>query len=175
MAFRLVLFCVLMAAGCMGADVAPPDERPSTAVGRAGVSMQLPAGWRSLPPNDGNVTDPLTRVAISSGPLRSTGFHCHTQITNYAPRRDGVSVVVVEWAETSNGESPLRPAIFDQQALPLRRGQIECFLGDGGGVQFAIRNRTFGAYLLAGEQAAAQLVDEARGALDTLRVEARRG
>jgi hypothetical protein len=168
---RLVLLCVASLAGCGGANAAPPDERPHVEAGTAGVTLVLPEGWQALVRDDGNIVDPVTRIAIASGPLRDPVPDCETQITRYAPRRDGVSVVVLEWSEPSNGELPLRPTIFDQQALPLRRGEIVCFQGDGGAVQFETRNRTFGAYLLVGEQADAELVAEARRALDTLRIE----
>jgi hypothetical protein len=175
MACRLVLVCVATLAGCAGADAAPPDERPYIEAGSAGVTLALPEGWQALPARDGNIVDPLTRVAITSGPLREPVPACETQVTRYAPQADGVSVVILEWKAPYDGTPPRRPPSFDRDALPLRRGDAECFAGDGGIVQFIERGRVFGVYVLVGERAEPDLVADARGALETLRVEPRRG
>jgi hypothetical protein len=175
MRWRLVLACAATLAGCAGADAAPPDERPYLEAGGAGVTLALPDGWQALPPRDGNIVDPLTRVAIASGPLREPVPACETQVTRYAPEADGVSVVILEWKAPYDGTLPRRPPSFDQAALPLRPGDIECFAGDGGIVQFIERGRVFGVYVLVGERAEPDLVGDARGALETLRVETLRG
>jgi hypothetical protein len=173
MALRLVLACAATLAGCAGADAAPPDERPYVEAGSAGVTLALPDGWQALPARDGNIVDPLTRVAITSGPLREPIPGCETQVTRYAPQADGVSVVILEWRAPYDGTLARRPPSFDREALPIRRGDIECFAGDGGIVQFIERERAFGVYLVVGERAKAELVSEARKALDTLRVRPR--
>jgi len=168
----LLVACAVTLAGCAGVDVAP-DARPSTEVGRAGVTIALPDGWRALPPNDGNITDPLTRIAIGSGSLRAQIAGCETQITRYAPQPDSVSLVVVEWKE-ADPSLPRRPSTFGGDALRLQPGTIDCFAPDGGAVQFTERGHVFGVYLLVGERADRSLAQEARRALDTLRIEARR-
>jgi hypothetical protein len=170
MSGRLGLACVATLVGCAGADAAPPDERPYTEVSRAGVTMRLPDRWRSLPPNDGNVIDPLTRVAIASGPLRATLPGCATQITNYAPRPDGAVLVVVEWKPSEDAHPPPRPRRLGE-ALSLRPGAIECFAAEGGSVHFVEHDRVFGMYVMVGARADERLVEEVRAAADTLRVE----
>jgi hypothetical protein len=175
MAWRLVLACAATLAGCAGADAAPPDERPYVDAGTEGVTLALPEGWRALPARDGNIVDPVMRVAIAWGPLREPMPACETQVTRYAPQPDGVSVLILEWKAPYDGTLPRRPPSFDREALPLRRGDIECFAGDGGIVQFVERDRIFGVYVLVGERAEPDLVADARGALETLRVEPRRG
>jgi hypothetical protein len=159
--------------GCLGADAASPDERPYVEARGAGVGIELPEGWHPLNADDGNITDPLTQIAIASGPLRSGGG-CDTQVTRYAPDVQNVALVVLEWKLTDGALPPPRPAEFDRDALPLRDGELECFTGDGGTVQFVEHGRVFGVYLLVGEDADDDLVAAARGALETLRVMPRR-
>jgi hypothetical protein len=169
---RLVLVCAAVVAGCSGADAAPPDEAPSFEVGRAGITLVLPESWRTLPIEDGIVTDPQTRVAVASGPLREPIPGCQTQITRYAPRPGGAAVVVVEWQRSVDARPPPRPAHLGA-VLPLRPGDLECFAADGGTVQFVEHRRVFGVYAMIGARADERLRAEVRRTVDTLRVEPR--
>jgi hypothetical protein len=160
----------LCLSGCLGAEAAPPDERSYVEGRQAGVGIELPEGWHPLNADDGNITDPLTQIAIASGPLRGGGA-CDTQVTRYAPDRENVALVVLEWKTADGALPPPRPAEFDRDTLRLRDGEIECFRGDGGTVQFVENGRVFGVYVLVGEHADDDLVADARAALETLRVE----
>ena len=155
--------------GCLGAEAAPPDERPYVEAGGAGVVLELPEGWHPLNADDQNITDPRTRIAIASGPLRGPGS-CDTPVTRYAPDGQNVALVVFEWKTADGALPPPRPAEFDRETLPLRDGELECFGGDGGTVQFTEQGRVFGVYVLVGEHADDDLVADARAALETLRV-----
>jgi hypothetical protein len=159
----------LCISGCLGAEAAPPDERPYVEARGAGVGIELPEGWHPLNVDDGNITDPRTQITIASGPLRGGGA-CDTQVTRYAPDGDNVALVVLEWKTVDGALPPPRPAEFDDQTLPLRDDELECFGGDGGTVQFVEHGRVFGVYVLVGEHADDDLVAAARGALETLRV-----
>ena len=53
----------------------------------------------------------------------------------------------------------------------MTEGNIECFEGSGGTVQFVDGGREFGAYVLLGPDADPALADEARAVLQTLEVE----
>lgn len=156
--------------GCLGAEAASPDDRPYVEARGAGVGIELPEGWHPLNADDGNITDPHTQIAIASGPLRGTGG-CDTQVTRYAPDAQNVALVVLEWKLADGALPPPRPAEFDRDTLPLRDGELECFRGDGGTVQFEEHGRVFGVYVLVGEHADDDLVTDARAALETLRVE----
>lgn len=74
---RLALFATAarsLAAGCGGqpAPEAPKQPRPAASerTGSAGVTVELPSGWHTTTWNDGNITDPLTRVIAASAPIR---------------------------------------------------------------------------------------------------------
>lgn len=168
----IVLPFALLLAGCTAGDV-DRSPTPTERVGSAGVTVGLPAGWSTAPPQDGNVTDPVTRLVVSSAPLGIGTTPC--QIGGYGMADDAVTLVVVEWAGDPGPRLPPRPARFTSSWLPVQPPPaLECFDGPGGSVQFVQRGRSFGAYLLLGERAPPSLVDEARTVLDTLRVEARR-
>jgi hypothetical protein len=150
--------------------VAPPRA------GSAGVTVALPPGWHATKPVQGNVTNPLTRLAVSSGPIvpRLTG-RCDAQVADYVIPSTAVAIVVVEWTKAIGGmrigdELP-RPGHFTATNLPVRRAPaIECWPGAGGSAQFAARGHTFGAYVLLGRKASPRLADRARAVLDTLRI-----
>jgi hypothetical protein len=145
--------------------------------GSAGVSVALPHGWHAFHPfrgvGPGRFVDPLTRLAVASGPI-GLDLRSSCQVAGYAFPKTAVALVVVEWRHARGAIFPPRPRRFDAHALPIQRPPaIECFDGAGGSVQFADHGRTFGAYLLVGTRARATTVAAARRVLDTLRVEAR--
>jgi hypothetical protein len=140
-------------------------------VGSAGVSVSVPSRWQSIPqrpaPPGSGVTDPVTRVVTASGRIR-LGRGCNQLDYVIAPTT--VALVLVEWVGPTPGARwKPRPARFTSRNLPVRQGLLECF-GRGGGMQFAERGRRFAAYLLVGRRASAASIDQARAALDTLRV-----
>lgn len=161
--------------GCDAGDASRSSEPGSAQgprAGGAGVTVDLPAGWHTTAPVDGNVTDPLTRVAVSSAPLARGSTAC--QIADYAPQPKAVSLVVVEWKTSDYAHPPPRPARFGAAELALRPPPaIECFDGAGGTAQFTEKGRTFGAYVLLGRDAPRRLAAEVRAVLDTLVVRAR--
>jgi hypothetical protein len=145
---------------------------PAARVGTAGVTLVLPAGWRTWEPpaNVPPVSDPVTRVVAISAPFRFAPGGC--QVAAYTFPRDAVAIVVVEWVRpTPHARWPARPGRFTAASLPLRPPPaIECFGGAGGSVEFVDHGRRFGAYLLAGRASSRTLVGRARAVLDTLRV-----
>ena len=160
----LVAVTALLAA-LPGASVA--GERR---VGRAGVTVALPAGWYSAPAGASSVTDPVTRVAVSSAPFRDRNPRCFSRLASYAPPPRGVGLVIVEWQELGQGD-PL-PGPLAAQTLALQPPPaIECFGGAGGSVFFAERARRFGAYVLLGRRAPPVLAEQARAVLATLAVQ----
>jgi hypothetical protein len=146
--------------------------------GSGGVTVALPPGWHSTTPDQGSITNPLTRVVASSGPIgpRLTGT-CHTQVADYTFPASAVAIVVVEWTKPIGGMKigvgPRRPRHFTAANMPVRRPEIECFAGPGGSAQWAERGHSFAAYILLGRKAPASLVARARAVLDTLRVSKR--
>jgi hypothetical protein len=139
-------------------------------VGSAGVTVRLPPGWHSVKRLGG--LDPKERLVVSSKALPLRGSPC--QIAYYAPRRDAVSIVVVEWKPRPDVRLPPRPRRITRSVLGLRRGEIECFGGYGGGVQFREHERNLGVYVMVGLRAPSPLVGRTLAVLSTLRVARRR-
>jgi hypothetical protein len=150
----------------------------SPRTGNGGVTLGLPAGWHSTRPDQGNITQPLTRIVVSSGSIRPrlTGT-CHTQVADYTFPATSVAIVVVEWTKPIGGmkigTGPGRPRHFTAANLPVARPEIECFAGRGGSAQWAERGHSFAAYILLGRKAPTSLAARARAVLDTLRVSSR--
>lgn len=171
----LAAAALTLAAGC-GSEAAPepatpPQAAASARVGSAGATVELLSGWHTTTWGDGNVVDPLTRIVVASAPIQPKDTAC--QVAQYDFAADAVALIVLEWREFMS-TLPERPAHFTSRELPVQAPPaIECFDGSGGSAQFIDQGRTFGAYLLVGPQAPAQLVDEARSVLDTLEVERR--
>ena len=168
---------LLLTAACGGgADATEPAAGPTQRqAGTAGVSVQLPAGWRQTRALSGAVTDPVVRLAVSSGPIGPGSSAC--QVSSYDFPEDEVALVVVEWTTPAllqgTGAMP-RPERFDGGSLPIRKPPaIECFPGSGGSAQFVEAGRLFGAYVLLGRKAPVDLADEARAVLDLLRIDMR--
>jgi len=160
-------------AGVALAVAAPPRA------GSVGVTVQLPPGWHSTKPYQGNITQPLTRIVVSSGPVapRLAGT-CHVQVSDYAFPATAVAIVVVEWTKpisgTKIGTGPRRPRHFTAANLPIHPAPaIECFAGPGGAIEWAERGRSLAAYVLLGRRAPARLATRARAVLDTIRVSPR--
>ena len=147
-----------------------------TRVGAAGVTVALPPAWHSTRPDQGSISNPLTRIVVSSGPIRwDLVDRCQTQVASYVFPKTAVAIVVVEWTKQIGGmkigTGPARPRRFTRANLPLRRPPaIECFAGAGGSIQFAARRHTFAAYVLLGTKAPVRLADRAHTVLDTLRI-----
>ena len=161
----LVAVTALLAA--LAGASAPLGERR---VGRAGVTVALPAGWYSARAGGSSLTDPVTRVAVSSAPFRDRNPRCFSRLASYAPPPRGVSLVIVEWRQLHQGD-PL-PGPLAGQTLALQPPPaIECFGGAGGGVFFAERARRFAAYVLLGRRAPPVLAEQARAVLATLAVQ----
>lgn len=169
---RLLLVLVVVASGCaFGGDQAAEHATPAREahyVGADGVRLQVPAGWYESPTDGSAVTDPVVRLAVSSGPIRPKASDC--QPTSFMVEDDAVAIVVLEWLQL---ETPLsvRPERYNARSLPLARGALECFKGRAGGVQFADSGRVFAAYILLGDDAAPALADRARAVLETLIVD----
>lgn len=174
----IVLAGFLLAAPCSGcgggreaAGSRPMEVAPTTTVGEAGVSVELPHDWHAGTAADGNVVDPLTRVVASSAPVRLRDVPC--QIARYGPPRTEVTLVVVEWEASGGAHFGARPERVTPESLELHPPPaIECFDGSGGSIQFSERGRFFGAYLFAGERAPQRLIARAFDVLNTLRVAA---
>ena len=148
-------------------------------VGSGGVTVALPPGWHATKPDQGRITQPLTRLVVSSGPIapQLTGT-CHVQVSDYAFPATAVAIVVVEWTKPIGGMKigvgPHRPSHFTAANLPVRRAPtIECFAGGGGSAEWAERRHSFAAYVLLGRKAPLSLAAHARAVLDTLRVSPR--
>jgi hypothetical protein len=155
---------------------ASASEKPGAAarVGAVGVTIALPGGWHSWVPSGppGPITDPLTRIVAISAPFHFAATGC--QIAGYSFPSDAVGLVIVEWQGLANPGAHFapRPRLFTASTMPLRPPPaIDCFDGPGGSVQFSDQGRDFGAYILLGARAPAQLADRARAVLETLRVE----
>jgi hypothetical protein len=160
-------------AGVALAVAAPPRA------GSGGVTVALPPGWRSTVPDQGNITQPLTRIVVSSGPIapRLTGT-CHVQVSDYAFPAAAVAIVVVEWTKPIGGmkigTGPTRPRHFTATNLSIHPApSIECFHGPAGAAEWAERGHSLAAYVLLGRRAPAVLAAKARAVLDTLRVSRR--
>jgi hypothetical protein len=143
-------------------------------VGAAGVTVALPPAWQTTRPDQGNVTNPLTRVVVSSGVIRPD-LTRSCLVFAYAFPKTAVAIVVVEWTKPLGGMKigvgPRRPRRFTSASLPIRRPPaIECFDGPGGSAQWAEHGRSFAAYVLLGRNAPGGLAVRARAVLDTLRV-----
>jgi hypothetical protein len=139
--------------------------------GSGGVTVALPPGWHSTKPDDGRVTQPITRLVVSSGPIRpSLTRDC--QVSAYDFPANAVAVVVVEWTEPIGGmklgTGPRRPRHFAFAIRPPP--SIECWPGPGGGTEWAEHGRSFAAFVLLGRRAPRRLAARALAVLDTLRV-----
>jgi hypothetical protein len=139
--------------------------------GSGGVTVALPPGWHSTKPDDGRVTQPVTRLVVSSGPIRpSLTRGC--QVSAYDFPANAVAVVVVEWTKPIGGmklgAGPGRPRHFRFAIRPPP--SIECWPGPGGATEWAEHGRSFAAYVLLGRRAPRALAARALAVLDTLRV-----
>lgn len=168
----LLLFSAFVA-GCAG-EAAPETSSSPTAryVGTNGLELKLPPSWHDTKLTAGRFTDPVVRLAVSSGPIQPGLTIC--QAGSYDFPEDEVAIVVLEWTTPrllrATRAKP-RPNRFTATSLPIRKPPaIECFAGSGGSAQFVEAGRMFGAYLLLGRAAPAALADEARAVLDTLRI-----
>jgi hypothetical protein len=164
---RLLTCALLAAVATVPARAGAPGR-----VGAAGVTIALPSGWHSARPVQGAVTNPLTRVVASSGPIGPKLTRCDAQIADYSFPARAVAIVVVEWTQPVGGmkigSDPRRPRHF---SFAVRRPPaIECWPGPGGGTEWAEKGRSLAAYVLLGRQAPARLASRARAVLDTLRV-----
>ena len=122
-----------------------------------------------MPPGGALITDPGTRVVAVSAPFSVVGHTCEP--FDYGIPKDAVGIVIVEWKKTSSfGPLSPRPRRFTSKTLPVRRHELECWDGPGGGIQFADHGRDFGAYILLGRAAPLKLAERARKVLNTLRV-----
>jgi hypothetical protein len=154
----------------------PASAQAPRRVGAAGVTVALPPGWHATRPDQGQITNPLTRIVVSSGPIRwDLVSRCQGQPASYVFPKTAVAIVVVEWTRELGGmkigTGPRRPAHFTASNLPLHRPPaIECFDGPGGSIEFAARGHSFAAYVLLGRKAPARLADRARSVLDTLQI-----
>jgi hypothetical protein len=166
----LVALAALVLAACSGDGLGQGDSSPPPRVGAAGVTVELPSGWHSTAPRDGNVIDPLTRVVVSSAPIDEWTEECQTQVVHYAPRGDAVTLIVLEWKPSPDARHPPRPERFTHASMPLFARALECWDGRGATAFFEDRERVFGAYLMLGKDAAPSLADDARSVLDSLRV-----
>ena len=170
MRFPVAVLLLVVLGGCGAEQSATPEAEPAESrAGSHGVTVILPAGWRTMPADDGPVVDPVAQVAVSSGPMEDRETGC--QVADYGPADDAVSLIVLEWQPGDEIQLDPRPGRFGSEELPLTPGSIECFTGSGGTVQFTDHGRVFGAYVLLGPDAPAELADEARAVLETLRVE----
>jgi hypothetical protein len=177
LAFMLLL---LLVTGCDIGRSEEPERAAAKATSTAGIEFRLPAGWHDASPpgslSPEPIRDPLTRLAVSSGPIRHGGAGgCH--VSSYDFPDDEVALVLVEWTTPlllQGTKAPLRPERFTAASLPLQDPPaIECFDGPGGSAQFVEAGRMFGAYVLLGRDAPRALADEALAVLDTLRIELR--
>lgn len=173
------LTALSLAASAASSAAVAGSEKAVTAprVGRVGVTLALPRGWHAwVPPGPyAPGADPLTRVVAVSAPFHFAASGC--QVAGYAFPSDAVALVIVEWQGRANPTARYapRPRVFTAKNVPLQPPPaIECFNGSGGSVQFADHGRDFGAYILLGRRAPAQLADRARAVLNTLRVKSRR-
>jgi hypothetical protein len=155
-------------AGVALAVAAPPRA------GSGGVTVALPPGWHATRADQGNVTQPLTRIVVSSGPIR-TNLTSSCQIADYDFPKSAVAIAVVEWTKPIGGMKigvgPPRPRQFTAANLRIHRPPIiECWAGPGGSVEWAERGHSFAAYVLLGRRAPASLAARARAVLDTIRI-----
>jgi hypothetical protein len=144
--------------------------------GSAGVTVALPPGWHTTTPDQGRITQPVTRLVVSSGPIRpSLTGRCNSQVSDYTFPGTAVAIVVVEWTKALGGmkigSGPARPRRFTPANLTIHPAPaIECFDGPGGSAEWAERHHSFAAYVLLGRKAPVRLAARARAVLDTLRV-----
>jgi len=154
----------------------PAGAQSPRRAGSARVTVALPPGWHSTPPDQGNITNPLTRIVVSSGPIGpDLTSRCQSQPASYGFPKTAVAIVVVEWTRRIDGMNigvgPRRPRRFTRANLPIHRPPIiDCFDGPGGSIEFVARRHTFAAYVMLGRKAPARLADRARAVLDTLRI-----
>jgi hypothetical protein len=142
-------------------------------VGTAGVTVRLPAGWHAAKLlGESPASDPLTRLAVASAPIRPNARPCQVSAYTFAPT--AVAVVVVEWRRSRGAVFPPRPRVFDATTLRVRPPPaIECFAGSGGSVQFTDHGRLLGLYVLAGVRARTETIAAARRVAESLRVTGR--
>ena len=121
-AFALLLTLAL--AACVSEENAAPPPTPppapvETRVGTRGVTVALPEGWQTMTTNHDQYSDPVTQVAVSSGPMRDRKTCSH--IADYGPVDDAVSLVIVEWQPSEDLELGPRPLRFTREVLPATR------------------------------------------------------
>jgi hypothetical protein len=154
-------------------SVTGANARSAARVGSAGVTINLPNGWRSmalaLPPGLHVDANPVARIVAASGSVSFGNGGCGE--FPYSFPSTAVALVILEWVHPTPGVLPHRPGRFTSKTLPVRPPpSIECFNGPGGSVEFIDHGRRFDAFVLLGRHAPAGLADRARSVLNTLRV-----
>src|SRR6266516_1965302 len=62
----------------------PAGAQSPRRAGSSRVTVALPPGWHSTPPDQGNITNPLTRIVVSSGPIGpDLTSRCQSQPASY--------------------------------------------------------------------------------------------
>jgi hypothetical protein len=131
----------------------------------AGITLQLPAGWRILQRPITGCYDPVERLVAATFPDSRLG-------TQNAIPKGGALVLVLEDHTNAASGFPLRPKQFQLPAKPGLLGGC-CGIPNGPGYEFIFHThgRDFEVFVYGGGNAPANLVEQAISVLNSLRAQ----
>jgi hypothetical protein len=125
-----------------------------------GVRVVAPAGWSSIRPAQGLVTDPRTLLVAGTAGVRARPSRCSGQ--SYGVPRSAAAVVVVGWSSVAAaGAAPPPGRAPLGRLVSVHRPFFECFAGRGAGADLLLAGKRYQVRVLVGDGASKERVRQA--------------
>ena len=125
-----------------------------------GVRVVAPAGWSSIRPAQGPVTDPRTVLVAATDGVRAQPSRCSGRAYRVPP--SGAAVVVLRWSSVAAaGGSPAPGRAPLERLDSVRRPFFECFSGRGAAADLLLAGKRYQVGVLVGDRATKARVRDA--------------
>jgi hypothetical protein len=125
-----------------------------------GVHVVAPAGWSSIRPARGPVTDPRTVLVAATDGVRTQPSRCSGQAYRVPPH--GAAVVVLRWSSVvAAGGAPAPGRAPLERLVSVRRPFFECFAGRGAAADLLLAGKRYQVRVLVGDRATNARVQDA--------------
>lgn len=116
-----------------------------------GVHVVAPAGWASIRPASGPVTDPRTLLVAGTDGVRTQPSRCSGQAYRVPP--SGAAVVVLRWSSVvAAGGAPAPGRAPLERLVSVRRPFFECFAGRGAAADLLLAGKRYQVGVLVGDR-----------------------